>query len=221
MSDLSLAQDPNELFDVVTSAGGPTGIVKRRAEVHRDGDWHRAVHVWVAGIDERGSFLTFQRRSLAKDTLPGRLDATVGGHFRAGETLQETLREVEEEIGIVVDPAALRYVGMRICVYDSDNGIHDHELQEVFLLRDERPLTGFRPNPIELAGLVRVRLADLMDLLAGERESIQVLEIGAGATDVVPSEIRRSDLPTRPDRYTYRVAIAAERYLAGERHVTV
>ena len=45
------AQDPAELFDVVRADGTPTGEVKPRAAVHRDGDWHRAVHVWVAGID--------------------------------------------------------------------------------------------------------------------------------------------------------------------------
>ena len=30
--------DPNELFDVYRSDGTPTGVVKRRADVHRDGD---------------------------------------------------------------------------------------------------------------------------------------------------------------------------------------
>lgn len=221
MSDLSLAQDPNELFDVVTSAGEPTGIVKRRADVHRDGDWHRAVHVWVVGIDERGPFLTFQRRSLAKDTLPGKLDATVGGHFRAGESLAETLREVEEEIGLAVDPGDLHYAGMRICVHDGDPGPRDHELQEVFFLRDDRPLTVFRPSPAELAGLIRVGLGDLMDLLAGKRERIDAIAIATGSLEIVPAEIGMADLPQRVDRYAYRVAIAAQRFLAGERHYSV
>src|SRR5687767_2706683 len=97
------AQDPRELFDVVTADGRPTGRTKARAEVHRDGDWHRSLHVWVAGIGEDGEpFLTFQRRGFGKDTWPGLLDATVGGHYRAGEGLTEALREVEEEIGLRV-----------------------------------------------------------------------------------------------------------------------
>ncbi len=80
MAQRELAQDPSEPFDVITAAGTPTGRVKSRAEVHRDGDWHRAIHVWVAGVDEHGvPFLTVQRRSLHKDTWPGRFDATVGG----------------------------------------------------------------------------------------------------------------------------------------------
>src|SRR5215218_4884038 len=43
------AQDPGELFDVVTSGGEPTGIVKPRWQVHRDGDWHRSIHLWIYG----------------------------------------------------------------------------------------------------------------------------------------------------------------------------
>src|SRR5690242_15381466 len=101
MADGSVAQDPAELFDVVRYDGTPTGVVKPRAAVHRDGDWHRAVHVWVTGLGPAGEpFLLAQRRSTAKDTWPGRLDATVGGHYRAGEGLAEALRETEEEIGV-------------------------------------------------------------------------------------------------------------------------
>ncbi|HYP61526.1 MAG TPA: hypothetical protein VEQ36_13940, partial [Thermomicrobiales bacterium] len=78
---MTVAQDPNELFDVVTWDGKPTGIQKRRADVHRDGDWHQAIHVWVMGRDHDGEFLILQRRSMAKDTSPGMLDPTVGGHL--------------------------------------------------------------------------------------------------------------------------------------------
>ena len=116
-AEVKPAQDPGEPFDVITADGKPTGRVKSRAEVHRDGDWHRAIHVWVAGVDDRGApFLTFQRRSPHKDTWPARYDATVGGHYRAGETLAETVREVEEEIGIIPDPRELRPLGSpRLC----------------------------------------------------------------------------------------------------------
>ena len=118
------AQDPGEPFDIITADGKPTGRVKSRAEVHRDGDWHRAIHVWVAGVDEHGaSFLTVQRRSPYKDTWPGRFDATVGGHYRAGETLAETLREVEEEIGVIPDLKDLRPLGVRVCANEAQPGI--------------------------------------------------------------------------------------------------
>lgn len=215
------AQDPNELFDVVTASGEPTGVSKARAAVHREGDWHRAVHVWVTGVDEAGSFLTFQRRSLAKDTWPGRLDATVGGHVRAGEGIAETLREIDEEIGIAVDPAVLRPVGTRLCVHDSEAGVRDHELQTVFMLRDDRPLTAFRPNPAELAALVRFPLAALLDVLGGNARPVDGTSIPAGRDRIEPITIEPSDFIPSIDRYFYRVAIAAEGYLRGDLHISV
>lgn len=221
MSDLSIAQDPRELFDVVTFDGKPTGQTKRRADVHRDGDWHRAVHVWVTGFDDHGPFLTFQRRSQAKDTWPGRLDATVGGHYRAGEELAETLREVKEEIGLSVDLSDLRFIGKRISINEAEIGIVDHELQDVFLLRDERPLTNFSLSPAELAALVRCPMPELLDFLAGWRDSVPTLSIAPSATTIEMGVATADDFIPTFDGYFYRVAIAAERFLAGERHITV
>ena len=108
---MTTTTDPqDELFDVLDAEGNLTGISKPRGEVHRDGDWHRGLHIWVYGFDPDGTpFMLFQRRSKTKDTWPGKLDVAVGGHYRAGESLAETLRETEEEIGLttsVVTPSS-------------------------------------------------------------------------------------------------------------------
>jgi isopentenyldiphosphate isomerase len=217
-----LAQDPGEPFDVITADGKPTGRVKPRAEVHRDGDWHRATHVWVAGVDARGApFLTFQRRSPHKDTWPDRYDATVGGHYRAGESLAETLREVEEEIGIIPDLKVLRPLGVRVCANEAQPGIVDREIQDVFLLRDDRPLEDFRPNPAELAALVRFPLETLVPFLAGEGSEIDGESIAPAATRAGPVTARIEDFIPTIDRYFLRVAIAAQHVLRGERYVAV
>jgi isopentenyldiphosphate isomerase len=219
---LELAQDPGEPFDVITADGKPTGRVKPRAEVHRDGDWHRAVHVWVAGVDDCGApFLTFQRRSAHKDTWPARYDATVGGHYRVGETLAETLREVEEEIGIIPDPRGLRPLGVRVCANEAQPGIVDREIQDLFLLRDDRPLENFRPNPAELAALVRFPLETLVPFLAGEGSKIDGQSLTPAATRAEPITARMHDFIPTVDHYFLRVAIAAQHVLRGERYVAV
>jgi isopentenyldiphosphate isomerase len=219
---LAPAQDPGEPFDVITADGRLTGRVKTRAEIHRDGDWHRAIHVWVAGVDDRGApFLTFQRRSPHKDTWPARYDATVGGHYRAGETLAETLREVEEEIGIIPDPRELRSLGVRVCANEAQPGIVDREIQDVLLLRDDRPLETFRPNPAELAALVRFPLQTLLPFLAGESEEIDGASLAPQATQAEPTTARGDDFIPTVDRYFLRIAIAAQQSLRGERYVAV
>jgi len=216
------AQDPSEPFDIISADGKPTGRVKSRAEVHRDGDWHRAIHVWVAGVDNHGApFLTLQRRSPDKDTWPGRFDATVGGHYRAGESLAEAMREVEEEIGIIPNLNDLRPLGVRVCANEAQPGILDREIQDVFLLRDDRPLETFRPNPAELAALIRFPLETLVPFLAGENSEIDGESLTPAATRAEPITARIDNFIPTVDRYFLRIAVAALHVLRGERYVAV
>ena len=218
----AMAQDPDEPFDVVTAAGRPTGEIKHRAAVHRDGDWHRAIHVWIAGRDDDGEpFLIFQRRGSQKDTWPDRFDATVGGHVRAGELLAETLREVDEEIGVAVQGLTLLPLGRRVCANEALEGIIDREIQDVFLLVDDRSLTDYRPNPAELSALVRFPLAALIAFLAGEESSLQGESISAGAEASELVLVGVDDFIPTVDNYSLRIAIAAANVLRGDRYVMI
>jgi isopentenyldiphosphate isomerase len=147
----------DELLDVVDYDGRPLGV-KRRDAVHRDGDWHRAFHLWVVSADG----VLLQRRSPAKATWPGRLDATAAGHLLAGETIADGLREVEEELGVAYPFDRLTPLGVHR-VTEAAN----HELQHVFAVRDDRPLDAWTTwDRVELAGLVRVAHGAFASLLA-------------------------------------------------------
>jgi ADP-ribose pyrophosphatase YjhB (NUDIX family) len=145
----------------------------------------------------------------------------VGGHYRAGETLAETLREVEEEIGIIPDLSELRLLGVRVCVNEAQPGIVDREIQNVFLLRDDRPLETFRANPAELAALVRFPLETLVPFLAGETGEIDGESLAPDATRTEPITARIDDFIPTIDRYFLRIAIAAQHALRGERYVAI
>jgi isopentenyldiphosphate isomerase len=216
-----VAQDPSELFDVVFANGMLTGKVKTRAEVHREGDWHRSAHVWVAGESDSGRFLLLQRRSFQKDTWPGRLDATVGGHYRHGEGFAEALREVEEEIGVAVNQGDLRRLGVRLCASEVEPEILDREIQDLFLLRDDRPLIEYSPNPDELDALIAVGINDMLALFSDETDEIPAESLRTGERLTSTILIDRDDFIPTLDNYFYRIAIAANRALAGEQHVVV
>jgi isopentenyldiphosphate isomerase len=207
----NFAQDPDELFDVVNEDGSPTGIVKRRADVHRDGDWHRAIHVWIHGVHEGTPFMLFNLRGRHKDTWPEVLDVTVGGHLAAGETVEQAYREIEEEIGIVADPARLRFLETR-----KARGVVERELQDTFLYRDDRPLGDYRPNPAELEGLVELSVAGAVALFTRQATSVEGSVLGAADLDVQPLTVTPAVLlPERYyDSYYLRVARAIDR--AGE-----
>lgn len=218
---MKITQDPNELFDIVTWRGEPTGARKRRQHVHRDGDWHPAIHIWVVGERDGLGFMLLQRRSLGKDTQPGALDVTVGGHLAAGETWREGLREADEEIGLRVAEQDVVFAGVRRGIFETDSGIRDHEIQHVFFARNDAPLTDYRPNPAELAGLIAISIDDMLELASGTIESASVEVLDSESRTVEPGQINRSVLAQSTDRYFYRVAIAARLFLAGERHFSI
>src|SRR5438046_2178358 len=87
----------DEFFDVVDEKDEVIGRASR-AEVHRRGLKHRAVHVLV--FNSRGQ-LFLQKRSQTKDTFPGAWDSSAAGHLCCGEQYDGcALRELEEEIGL-------------------------------------------------------------------------------------------------------------------------
>jgi hypothetical protein len=56
-----------EYVDVLDSSGRPVGKMKPKSEVHRDGDWHGAAHLWI--LNREGQIL-IQRRSPTKENWP-------------------------------------------------------------------------------------------------------------------------------------------------------
>lgn len=215
--------NPDELFDVCDSSGRPTGQVKRRADVHRDGDWHRAFHCWIlCRLDEATNepALLLQRRGAGKDTWPLRLDVSVGGHFAAGEALDDVVREVQEEVGIRVSPESLIPLGRRIAVSEPEAGLHDREIQDVYLWRTAFPLATFHPQPVEVAALAAVAVADLLALFSGRQETAPARTLWPGGT-LTAATVRAEEFIPTIDRYFYRAAIVADLALRGYPHLAI
>ena len=138
-----------------------------------------------------------------------------------GESWREGLREAEEEIGLSVSEQDVVFAGIRRGIFETDSGILDHEIQRVFFVRNDAPLTDYHPNPAELAGLIEISLDDILDLASGTRDSAIVEVLDASTLTVEPGQIKKSELAQSADRYFYRVAIAARLFLAGEKHFSI
>ena len=88
-----------EWFPVVNSEGKVTGKAPR--SLCHDGKsflLHPVVHLHIFN---RSGKLYLQKRSVKKDTQPGKWDTSVGGHIGIGESVAEALiRETREELGL-------------------------------------------------------------------------------------------------------------------------
>lgn len=225
MSDQNTASPPDELFDILNEDGSATGNVKRRADVHRDGDWHRAFHLWIAGKSGEGvSEVLFQRRSVRKDTWPRRLDVAVGGHFRAGESIHDVIREIDEEVGISPRLDDLVYVGVRRAV-SLKSTWQDREIQDVYVLALNDGWPHFAPNADEIESLLRIETEQLLRLYRGETTLVTGLGAAVVADrqigDWLPATIGLDDFVPTEDGYVARGALAALRVQAGDSGVTL
>ena len=90
----------DELIDIYDENNNFTGVQKMKSEAHRDGLWHRNIHVWI--YNSAGEIL-LQLRAKDKLVFPDVWDVSVAGHVGAGEDLLiSASREVEEEIGLKI-----------------------------------------------------------------------------------------------------------------------
>ena len=190
-----------EQFDIYTRDGVHRGV-KDRAAVHRDGDWHRSVHVWIVRPTERA--LLIQQRAPDKDTWPGYYDASVGGHLSARESYEDAYREVEEELGVTIDPdtfVPLGVVAVELRPPDQ-RGITDREFCVVALALDDRPLDAYPFDRTELTAIASLPIAGLRALIGGANATVRRFDGHAttAATVTPDALIPQPYLPLLADR---------------------
>jgi isopentenyldiphosphate isomerase len=181
--------------------------------VHCDGDWHQAFHCWI--VRKAGGEVVLQRRSLAKDTFAGFWDAAAAGHWRFGETPAQAAREVEEELGLRVDFASLRYCGRERLARRFANGLIDREHHQVYVLDDDRPLLEYAPDPSEVIGLAAFASDGLLDLVARRLSSLRAAEAVSLAPD---DSLRTAHVTLTPSDLVPYSSARWRRLLKSARH---
>jgi isopentenyldiphosphate isomerase len=199
----------DELLDILDEFGRATGEVAPKSEAHRLGLWHRCFHCWICGSDSEGFYLLLQRRAATKDTWPGYLDITAAGHLAAGERTLDGLREVEEELGLRVEPERPVPLGTRKVDQEIPEG-RDREFHEVFLLLDDTPPERLRLQKEEVEAVFRVYLDDVEDLY--ETGSAPAREYAEGRTSA--TRIHFAEFVPQDENYLRQIAEAARQLLS-------
>ncbi|MBN8208160.1 NUDIX hydrolase [Bacillus sp. NTK071] len=147
--------------------------VATREEVHSVGYWHEVFQCWFVSSEDGIDYLYFQLRSDVKRDYPGLLDITAAGHLSAHETVEDGVREIEEELGIKVLYNELLPLTVTLASIKRENMI-DNEIANVFLYKNDHSFDDFDLQKEEVAGLVRADLNDVYNLWKGTREAVNV-----------------------------------------------
>ncbi|KAB1995100.1 hypothetical protein ES319_D13G138300v1 [Gossypium barbadense] len=103
-----------EYLDNLTKIGKKISVSKPRGDVHRDGDYHKAVHVW--NFAERTQELLLQKRADCKDSWPGLWDISSAGHISAGDSslITAQYKENNEARSLILQKQLRRFASVSL-----------------------------------------------------------------------------------------------------------
>ncbi|WP_053365653.1 NUDIX hydrolase [Bacillus sp. FJAT-27245] len=155
---------------------------KAREEVHRTGDWHETFHCWFT----LGEDVLFQKRSRTKKDYPGLFDITSAGHLMADETIEDGIREIEEELGVKLQFNDLISLGVLKEEIKLET-IYDREFCHVFLY-ECREMPTFTLQEEEVESIHKIRLEDALNLFKGVSQTVEVTTLDGEESQIVATD---------------------------------
>jgi isopentenyldiphosphate isomerase len=152
----------------------------------------------------------FQQRSRKKDTHPGSFDITAAGHLAAGESPQDIVRELEEELGVQVTFQQLFEYGI---IREQASGVVDGvpyidaEVSHVYGLVTSMSLMDFRLQEEEVSGLYEADADELIALMEGKVKELEVhgVELHDGKMQTAKAVITSGSFVSRD--YGYYISV--------------
>lgn len=152
----------DEFLNLIDEEGYLLEMSKPRSLVHRDGDLHPAVHVWIIKEKDMGVYTLLQKRSADKLIHPCCYDASAGGHVPQGEEFRiSAVREVAEELGISLQENKLEFLSLSKSSYNCGD-IHDNEIRAIYLCREKIDADNLNLQKSEVENVVWAEIDEIL-----------------------------------------------------------
>lgn len=154
----------SHLIDVLSESGLRTGEILSRAEVHRLGKIHRAIHLYLFNDHNQ---LLLQRRSLTVDSFPGVFSISVLGHVNAGEFSAATVqREIEEELGLDASALKIEFLFSYFTEAVLSDSYIDRQFNDVYVTRAALQPEKISFDPAEVSEIRLVTFEQFRQMVA-------------------------------------------------------
>ncbi|MFD0772536.1 NUDIX domain-containing protein [Streptomonospora algeriensis] len=210
------------LIDIYTDRNEHLGTEDKKI-AHESGLWHRTFS--CLALNPNAATVLLQKKSPGRYVFdrPDYADFTVGGHYHAGETIPEGVRELREELGLDTPYTDLQPLGIRQTAVTLAPGWIEHEFQYWHLLPLDLDMADIPLDDAEVSGLVEIALDDAIALAGAETTQASarylVRDGQDGHRQILDGALTREDLIPgylTVDQLYLRMFIAARRYLNGE-----
>lgn len=150
----------DEFIDILNVDGKPSGETCLKSEAHKKGIFHASTHIWI--FDAQKNVL-IQKRAADKDSFPNLWDISVAGHISAGETpITSALREIEEEIGLIITENQLHFIGTAKKRVQHHLNFIDNELHYIYVCEIDFDIKTLKIQKEEVAAIKTIPLKDLI-----------------------------------------------------------
>jgi len=211
-----------EMLDIYTDKFKHVGVASKK-EAHEKGYWHTVIT--CLAINPTKGTAIFQRKypkngaSITDEN--SQLDITVGGHIIAGESIDQAVREIKEELLEDVSIKDLVYLGIRQTAATINPNYIANEFQYIFLYPCQKQLNQYDVSGKEVARLVEIKVQDGLDLFLKLKSKITAKEayIENGVQVVNERTVTLEHFLQcyqEIDNLFFRLLIAAKRYIDGE-----
>lgn len=190
-----------------------SGKIKSLEQAWADEDWTGSFNLWIIKTEPFPAII-YQQRSSNSSWAPNKLDVSAGGHYMAGEEIQDGLREVKEELGKEYDFNSLISLGRKLNISPDNRGRLRKNILNIFMTIDNSSLDSYQLEQNEVYAILECPIADLIRIhtedyscnsrgLNNKKENIEL-------------EINKNSFPYNWDNYHFKMALLAKRFLAGE-----
>ena len=193
--------------------------VEDKQVVHRNGIWHSVFTCQI--FNSRDNCVYFQKKAPNRYSFsrPDYVDISVGGHYEAGENIEDGIREIYEETGLSdIKFQDLISIGIRQTASTIAENYIANEFQHVYLLDYKGDFSDLLKENEETSGFVKLDIDDVLNLLICQKTSIKgefaflrdktvtVESVDITLNDFVPSYLR-------VDQFMLRLIVAIQRYM--------
>lgn len=152
----------DEFLNLIDEEGHFLETSKPRSLVHRDGDLHPAVHVWIIREKDMGVYILLQKRSADKLINPCCYDVSAAGHVPQGEEFRiSAVREVAEELGIELQENKLEFISLHKSSYNCGD-IHDNEIRAIYLCKEKIDADNLSLQQSEVENVVWAEIDEIL-----------------------------------------------------------
>jgi 8-oxo-dGTP pyrophosphatase MutT (NUDIX family) len=201
-----------ELVDILSPPHfKPTGVVKPVATAIEDGDWIAVANIWLFRSD--GTLLYQQRPAVGWE--PNKLDGSVGGYYRAGESGPDIMREAREELGWSCAPEKLVLVGHHLSV-----GLDTHRRQRrlmvtTYMVPYEIELSEFVLCKEEVPAIFELNARDVLQLFSDDTSTVEACGVSCDRHKVT-RHVGAQDFTFVFGNYHSKIAYIALKLASGE-----